>query len=98
MNETDPAQIMALAHRMQKGRLEVRNTSRCREKVEGWLGRRRTYRCRWCGRKFTVDTLAPLPEDRRVCGACLTNDYAEPEALLPIHQKQMDFILGKLTL
>ncbi len=50
--------------------------NRSRQCKEGWLGRRRTYICHHCGRKFQVDTLEPLPKDRRVCGACLINDYA----------------------
>jgi hypothetical protein len=44
--------------------------SRTREYREGWLGRRRTYKCRVCGTKFQVDTLNPLPENKRVCSSC----------------------------
>ncbi len=48
----------------------MRDYSRCREKVEGWLGRKRWYKCRECGRKFQVDTLGPLPISDRVCPLC----------------------------
>jgi transposase-like protein len=47
-------------------------TCRSRACREGWLGRRRTYTCRTCGDKFTVDTLNPLPEERRNCLKCRT--------------------------
>ncbi len=46
------------------------DTSRCREKTEGWLGRRRTYCCRECHLAFRVDTLDPLPEEKRICHQC----------------------------
>jgi len=46
------------------------NTSRCREKIEGWRGRRRNYKCRNCGQKFQVDALNPLPENDRICSTC----------------------------
>ncbi len=36
----------------------------------GWIGRRRTYRCRGCGAKFQVDTRHPLPEKDRLCPTC----------------------------
>lgn len=42
----------------------------CREKTEGWKGRRRTYKCRECGNKFQVDTLNPLPEKDKLCPTC----------------------------
>ena len=49
--------------------------TRCREYVEGWLGRKRTYRCRTkgCGNKFQVDTRDPLPIKDRVCPECRDN-------------------------
>lgn len=50
------------------------NTSRSRQKMEGWIGRRRTYRCRQCNLKFQVDTLNPLPIKDRICPEC--KDYA----------------------
>jgi len=46
------------------------NTSRCREKTEGWLGRRREYQCHECHARFQVDTLNPLPKIDRVCPDC----------------------------
>ncbi len=49
----------------------MKDYSRCREKVEGWLGRRRWYYCRQCGAvKFQVDTVGPLPELDRICPIC----------------------------
>jgi rubrerythrin len=48
----------------------MQNESRSRACREGWLGRKRTYRCRICGEKFRVDTLNPLPEDKRMCPVC----------------------------
>jgi len=43
---------------------------RSREYVEGWLGRRRTYKCRKCGEKFRVDAMRPLPTKERICPRC----------------------------
>lgn len=49
------------------------DTSHSNEKLLGRLGRRRTYRCRICGRKFRSDfRLTPLPEDKRICDNCFT--------------------------
>lgn len=48
--------------------LQMINTSRSREKLEGWRGRRRTYICRVCRNKFQVDTLEPLKV--RICPNC----------------------------
>ncbi len=48
----------------------MQNTSHCREKAEGWRGRRRNYKCRECGVKFQDDVLKPLPEIDRVCFNC----------------------------
>lgn len=48
----------------------MNDTSRCREKTEGWKGRRRNYRCRECGVKFQANTLSALPEIDRVCPNC----------------------------
>ncbi len=45
-------------------------TSRSRQCREGWLGRRRTYKCRQCGAKIHVDTLHPLPVKERICNSC----------------------------
>lgn len=53
----------------------MQNTSRCREKTEGWLGRRRTYTCTECSAKFQTDTLNPLPEIDRVCPDCKQHTY-----------------------
>lgn len=52
------------------------NTSRCRQKAEGWLGRRKTYTCTECREQFQADTLNPLPEIDRVCPYCKKNTYA----------------------
>lgn len=54
----------------------ITNT-RCREYREGWLGRRRMYRCSECHNKFQVDTLNPLPQIEHVCLDCRkrTNVY-----------------------
>ena len=49
------------------------NTSRCRQKVEGWRGRKRTYQCIECYKEFQVDTLNPLPVNMRVCPNCLAH-------------------------
>ena len=49
------------------------NLSRCREKVEGWRGRKRTYKCIECQTKFQVDTLEPLPKHERLCTYCNTH-------------------------
>lgn len=48
----------------------MQNQSRCREKVEGWTGRRRSYTCRECNISFQIDTLKSLPEIDRVCPDC----------------------------
>lgn len=48
----------------------MKNYSRCREKMEGRLGRRRTYRCIECNKIIQIDTLNPLPEIDRVCLYC----------------------------
>lgn len=46
------------------------NTSRCKEK-SGRLGRRRSYRCIKCGRKYrTGFRFTPLPKSERVCDDC----------------------------
>ena len=54
------------------------NQSRCREKIEGKISRRRTYTCRECDNKFQVDTLAPLPEKERLCPYCRDRTYLFP--------------------
>ena len=55
--------------------------TRSREYVEGWLGRRRWYKCRSCGQKFPVDTLNPLPEADRTCRPC---DNLKPHGVSPV--------------
>ncbi len=51
----------------------MKNISRCREKMEGSLGRRRTYTCRECNARFQEDRLSPLPVLDRVCPMCRIN-------------------------
>lgn len=46
------------------------NASKCKEKMEGRTGRRRTYKCIECQTKFQVDTLEPLPKQDRLCNYC----------------------------
>ena len=58
----------------------MRPTTRSREYREGWIGRRRTYKCRECGLKFQVDTREPLPEKDRVCQVCRPYDTKRVEA------------------
>lgn len=48
----------------------MQNLSRCKEKVGGNLGRRRTYHCSECNADIQVDTLHPLPKIDRVCSEC----------------------------
>lgn len=48
----------------------MNNTSRCREKIEGRISRRRTYRCRTCNSHFQVDSLHALDEANRICPDC----------------------------
>jgi len=43
---------------------------------EAATSRRRTYKCRGCGRKFQVDTLDPLPDYLKYCPICYCRDYA----------------------
>ena len=45
-------------------------TCRSRACREGWLGRRRTYKCRTCGDKFSLDLLNPMPVAERICRKC----------------------------
>jgi hypothetical protein len=47
-------------------------TTRSRAYREGWLGRRRTYKCHTlgCPNKFQVDTRNPLPLKDRFCPEC----------------------------
>ena len=52
-------------------------TSRCRERAEGRLSRRRTYTCRRCHVKFQVDTVRPLPEKEMRCPACQQEGIVE---------------------
>lgn len=51
------------------------NTSRCREKDEGWLGRRRTYTCPKCKARFQEDETTLLPNIDRFCPDCKKNTY-----------------------
>lgn len=44
--------------------------SRSRECREGWLGRRRNYKCRICHQPFQLDLLRPLPVKERICRQC----------------------------
>jgi hypothetical protein len=55
----------------------MQNTSRCREKMEGRIGRRRTYKCRGCGKKFQEDRLGPLPIEERICDDCRAKKQQE---------------------
>ncbi|MBA7579557.1 hypothetical protein ES708_21428 [subsurface metagenome] len=48
----------------------MKNYSRCREKIEGWRGRRRWYKCRQCGERFQRDLRDSLPEKERICEVC----------------------------
>lgn len=48
----------------------MRSNCRSREYREGWIGRRRNYRCRRCGKKYQVDTRDPVPEKLRICPVC----------------------------
>ncbi len=43
---------------------------RSRRCLEGWIGRRRTYRCQRCKGKFQVDTLNSIPKKERLCPEC----------------------------
>ena len=36
----------------------------------GWLGRRRNYSCRLCGKMFQRDLRDSLPVKERICLAC----------------------------
>ncbi len=48
----------------------MQDQSQCRERTEGWIGRRRTYICRECHNKFRVDRVTPLPQKERICLDC----------------------------
>ena len=45
-------------------------TTRCREYMEGRIGRHRWYVCRTCRIKFKVFTRQPVPEKERLCNKC----------------------------
>ena len=50
----------------------MRETTRCREYIEGRVGRYHTYTCRLCGQKFR-SFLTPgntLSEQSRICFNC----------------------------
>lgn len=49
----------------------MKNTSRCREKMEGQIGRWRTYRCQECHDEFSRFLVRPLPAKARICNQCL---------------------------
>jgi len=55
--------------------MSLRPETRSRAYREGWIGRRRTYKCRGCGVKVQVDTLGPMPEKERFCQICNARDY-----------------------
>jgi len=50
--------------------MSLRPTTRCREYVEGRIGRYRWYVCRKCRIKFKVFTRQPVPEKERLCNEC----------------------------
>ncbi|MDD5339295.1 MAG: hypothetical protein WC329_01820 [Candidatus Omnitrophota bacterium] len=54
------------------------NNCRSRERIEGWAGRRRNYKCRKCSNKFQHDG-NKLPAGARICPECLKDpiNYAE---------------------
>lgn len=47
----------------------MQTETRSRACREGWLGRRRNYKCCKCGNKFRHDGLQ-LPKDLRICPEC----------------------------
>lgn len=53
----------------------MKDQSRCREKIEGSTGRRRTYTCIECHLKFQEDRLSPLLEFDRICSICRINTH-----------------------
>ncbi len=61
--------------------IQMKDTSRCREKVEGWTGRRRNYICRRCGEKFQHDG-GRLPKGGGFCPSCLE----DPDTLAVFHK------------
>ena len=48
----------------------MKNYSRCREKMEGRIGRYRTYKCRSCGNRFRLFLVEPLTRRYRICPVC----------------------------
>ncbi len=53
----------------------MKNLSRSREKMEGCIGRRRTYSCTECQKSFQEERLSPLPEIDKVCPMCRINTH-----------------------
>jgi hypothetical protein len=51
----------------------MKTETRSREYREGWLGRRRTYKCIICTDKFQEDRCGPLPKRERICPYCRNN-------------------------
>ncbi len=49
------------------------NYSQCKEKMNGSLGRWRTYHCTECRQEITVETLNPLPKIEQCCSNCKSN-------------------------
>jgi len=60
----------------------MHNSSQCREKVEGWTGRRRNYKCVFCGERFQHDG-GQLPKKARICVSCRKSN---PEAHDQFHK------------
>ena len=48
----------------------MQNLSRCKEKISGQIGRRRTYTCTECHLEFQEELMNPLPEKGRICRHC----------------------------
>ena len=55
------------------------NSSRCREKLRGEIGRWRAYRCRKCSKVFQRFLLRALPVGARICPECLSNPQNQQE-------------------
>ena len=48
----------------------MRPTTKCREYIEGRIGRYRWYVCNECGDKLKVFSRQPVPEKERLCNEC----------------------------
>lgn len=71
----------------------MKNYSRCREKMEGRVGRWRRYMCQSCDKLFDRFLLRPLPKGARFCDECLKrpeirSQYDEAFALREIKEKE----------